>query len=83
MKQKSHGEQIFNVSLLSSDFTPAECGRVAEYQNSIVKAANAELELRDCINVLLQENINQSTAKNDESADEWARKIKEIADNKK
>ena len=78
-----HGEQIFNVSLLSSDFTPAECGRVAEYQNSIVKATNAKQELRDCINVLLQENINQSTAEKDISIDEWAENIKRIANNKK
>ena len=78
-----HGGQHFDVSLLSGDFTPAECGRVAEYQNRIVKSENAEAELRDCINVLLQENINQSTAEKDISDDEWARNIKKIADNKK
>ena len=78
-----HGGQSFDVSLLAADFTPAECGRVAEYQNRIVKSENAKAELRDCINVLLQENINQSTAEKDISDDEWARNIKRIADNKK
>ena len=77
------GGYQFDVSMLSSDFTPKECGRVAEYQNRIVKGDNAKEELMDCIKVLKEEHDNISSDPESLSDEEWAESIRKIAENKK
>lgn len=77
------GGQSFDVSLLAGDFTPAECGRVSEYQNRIIKSENAQAELHDCIKVLLEENLNQTNKSEKIDNDEWAKNLRRLAENKK
>ena len=73
----------FDVSMLAGDFTPAECGRVAMYQNRMVKGDNAKRELADCIKVLLTEKSIKSNSTESLTDEEWASTIREIASNKK
>lgn len=73
---------IFDLSLLGSDFTPAETARVTEFQNRPIKGENAKPELVDCIKVLKGES---QMAQNPEelSDEEWAKNLKMIAESKK
>lgn len=78
-----NGGHSFDASMLSGDFTPAECGRVASYQNRAVKGENAKRELEDCIDVLLYEKENTNADFSEISDEEWAKRIKNIAEKKK
>ena len=73
----------FDVSMLGQDFTPMECGRVAMYQNRMVKGENAKRELADCIKVLKAEKSLKDNGNESLTDEEWASKIREIAKNKK
>jgi len=76
------GGHQFDVSLLSEEFSPAECGRVAEFQNRVVKGENAKTELQDCIKVLIEEHNKISFNPEELSDDEWVKSIKKIAEGK-
>ncbi len=77
------GGHQFDVSLLSEDFSPAECGRVSEYQNRIIKGENAKEELLDCIKVLKDEATSAATNPEELSDEEWAESLQRIAKSKK
>lgn len=78
-----HNGHSFDVTMLGEDFSAAECGRVAEYQNRIVKSDNAQTALLDSIKVLKQEKDSAHTNIDELSVDEWASRIKKIAESKK
>ncbi len=78
-----HNGLTFDVAMLGEDFTPKECGRVAEYQNRMVKGENAAKALMDCIKVLKEEKSNTLSDSGNLSLDEWASRIKKIAESKK
>ena len=73
----------FDVSMLAEDFSPKECGRVAEYQNRSIKGENAKQELLDCIKVLKEEKDGISNDPENLSDEEWPETIKKIAESKK
>ncbi len=77
------GGHTFDISLLTEDFSPQECGRVAEYQNRIIKGENAESELLDCIKVLKSEAEAAATNPEELSDKEWAESLQKIAKQKK
>ncbi len=81
--QVTDGGHSFDVSMLSAEFTPAETGRVAKYQNRAVKGANAKKELDDCITVLKKEKESIIADFSEISDEEWANTIKNIAEKKK
>ncbi len=78
-----HNGINFDVAMLGESFSAQECGRVAEYQNRIVKSDNAKEILLDCIKVLLEEKNNIITDTENLSDDEWASRIRKIAESKK
>ena len=73
----------FDVSMLAGDFTPAECGRVASYQNRLIKGENAPAELKDCIRVLLEEKRKDAENSAELSDEDWAKAMGAIAESKK
>lgn len=72
----------FDAAILGADFTPEECGRVAKYRNYLPKGENAKRELADCTEVLKNEKLRIGVS-SQMSTDEWAQKLKEVANNKK
>ncbi len=78
-----HNGLTFDVTMLGEDFSAAESGRVAEYQNRIAKSDNAKDTLLDSIKVLKQEKDSAVSNVDELSVDEWASRIKKIAESKK
>lgn len=78
------GRPQVDISLLGDSFSPAEMGYIVSLQNGVLAEKNAKTVLNDCIKVILEENAAQSAEKDkDLSIDDWAKKMNEIARNKK
>ena len=75
--------QTVDFSVLGDGFSPAEMGYLVSLQNALGAGNNAQLVLKDCIKVILEEDTrkNGSNLKN-LSVEDWATKIKELADKK-
>ncbi len=80
MMEQLSTSQNFEISLLGSDFTDAEIGYITKLINSDFSSDNPKIVLNDCIKVILEENMLK---KSDDTVDDWALKMKQIADNKK
>ena len=78
------GHPAVDITLLSDRFSPQEMGYIVSLQNSVSAEKNANTVLNDCIKVILEENatVNADNDK-DLSIDEWAQKLKELAQKKK
>ncbi len=74
---------IVDFSVLGDGFSPAEMGYLVSLQNALGAGDNAQLVLNDCIKVILEEDARKrgNDIKN-LSVDDWATKIKELADKK-
>ena len=72
--------QSFDISLLGSEFTDAEIGYISMHINSGFSSDKPKTVLNDCIKVILEEKM---LTKSDDTVDDWALKMKQIADNKK
>ena len=72
--------QNFEISRLNDDFTDAEIGYITMLMNSDFSGDSPKTVLNDCIKVILEENMLK---KSDDTVDDWALKMKQIADNKK
>lgn len=72
--------QSFDISLLGSEFTDAEIGYISMLINSGFSSDKPKTVLNDCIKVILEEKM---LTKSDDTVDDWALKMKQIADNKK
>ena len=72
--------QSFDISLLGSEFTDAEIGYITMLINSGFSSDKPKTVLNDCIKVILEEKM---LTKSDDTVDDWALKMKQIADNKK
>ncbi len=72
--------QSFEISLLHNEFTAAEIGYITMLMNIDFSSDSPKTVLNDCIKVILEENMLK---KSDDNIDDWALKMKEIADNKK
>ncbi|MBR6573208.1 MAG: DNA primase [Clostridia bacterium] len=80
MLEQLSASHNFEISLLSSDFTDGEIGYITMLINSDFSSDNPKTVLNDCIKVILEENMLK---KSDDTVDDWALKMKQIADNKK
>ena len=78
-----HNGLTFDVTMLGEDFSAAESGRVAEYQNRIGGSDNGSDTLLDCIKVLKHEKEIAVSDVNNLSVGEWADRIKKIMETKK
>lgn len=78
-----HEGQIFDLSLLSRQFSPEEMGMLAAIQNRVNTGENAKTELTDCIGVILEEKEKLESAGTGAMSDsDWAEQIKKIAEKK-
>lgn len=74
----------YDISLMSSDFTPEEMGRIAALQNRASGRVNAKAELNDCIAVMLEEKEKQDMPQASEmSGDEWEAYLNKLRETKK
>ena len=78
-----HNSLTFDVTMLGEDFSAAESGKVAEYQNRLAGSDNGKEALLDCIKVLKQEKEISVSDIDNLSVDEWANRIKKIVESKK
>ena len=79
-------ESGFNldVSVFAQKLIPSELGYLVSLQNSDKAGMNAKTVLKDCIEVILKENMLLSASKPKDLSDEdWASKLQEIINNKK
>ncbi|MBQ2274424.1 MAG: hypothetical protein II334_03035, partial [Clostridia bacterium] len=59
-------------------------GYLVALQNGVMAEKNAKTVLNDCIKVILEEKATvNATDDNDLSIEDWAKKMRQIADNKK
>ncbi len=72
-----------DVSLFAEKLLPAELGYLVALQNSEKAGKNAKQVLKDCIEVILEEDIIlNSTANTELSVDDWALSLKNMIDKK-
>ncbi len=77
-------DREFDITYFGDALSAAETGYLVSLQNSVKGDVNAKTVLNDCIRVILEEGINNSTADiKDVSVDDWAEQLKQIAQNKK
>ena len=72
--------QNFEISLLYNDFNDAEIGYISRLMNADFGSDSPKTVLKDCIKVILEENMLKFS---DDNLDDWALKMKQLADNKK
>lgn len=78
------GQPVADITLLGDRLTPQEMGYLVALQNGVMAEKNAKTVLNDCIKVILEEKATvNATDDNDLSIEDWAKKMRQIADNKK
>ncbi len=77
------GGRIIDVSLFAEKLLPGELGYLVSLQNSEKAGKNAKQVLKDCIEVILEEDIILNSASDAElSVDDWASNLKNMIDKK-
>ena len=72
-----------DISLFGESLLPAEIGYVVSLQNSDKAGQNAKIVLKDCIKVILEEDmLNAKGNPKELSVDDWAENLKSIIENK-
>lgn len=72
-----------DISLFTQTFSSSEVGYLVALQNGNKAGNNAKIVLKDCIKVILEENMLLNFDKeNSESTDDWASKLQEIINKK-
>ena len=73
-----------DISVFSEKLLPAEIGYLVSLQNSDKAGKNAKTVLKDCIEVILEEDIilNNSDS-NNSSLEDWANALQNMASKKK
>lgn len=69
-----------DISLFAQRLIPAEIGYLVALQNSDKADKNAEIVLRDCIRVILEEDIISAGGQKDATVEDWAENLKNIID---
>ena len=69
-----------DISLFAQRLIPAEIGYFVALQNSDKADKNAEIVLRDCIRVILEEDIISAGGQKDATVEDWAENLKNIID---
>lgn len=73
-----------DISVFAQKLIPSELGYLVSLQQSDKAGINAKTVLKDCIEVILKENMLLNTAKPQDLSDkDWAEKLQEIINNKK
>ena len=73
-----------DISVFAEKLIPAEIGYLVSLQNSDKAGKNAKTVLKDCIEVILEEdNILNSSNDNNSSVEDWATALQNMADKKK
>ncbi|MBQ2676998.1 MAG: DNA primase [Clostridia bacterium] len=76
--------KAFDITMISSEFSPAEMGRIVLIQNKATVYKDSRRELNDCIAVLKEENNKlQKIDSSNMDNDEFAKAMQKIAKNKK
>ncbi|OJU08685.1 MAG: DNA primase [Clostridiales bacterium 43-6] len=76
-KQLENG--VFDLTLISGEFSTQEMGRIVAIQNKTVAKANAINELADCIRILKDEKENSIIGKASEmETDQWAEALQKL-----
>ena len=72
-----------DISIFAKDLLPAELGYLVALQNGDKASKNAKIVLKDCIEVILEEDIILNTSNNnDASVEDWASNLKNMIDKK-
>ena len=69
-----------DISLFAQRLIPAEIGYLVALQNGDKADKNAEIVLRDCIRVILEEDIMSAGGQKDATVEDWAENLKNIID---
>lgn len=69
-----------DISLFAQRLIPAEIGYFVALQNGDKADKNAEIVLRDCIRVILEEDIISAGGQKDATVEDWAENLKNIID---
>lgn len=69
-----------DISLFAQRLIPAEIGYLVALQNGDKADKNAEIVLRDCIRVILEEDIISAGVQKDATVEDWAENLKNIID---
>lgn len=69
-----------DISLFAQRLIPAEIGYLVALQNGDKADKNAEIALRDCIRVILEEDIISAGGQKDATVEDWAENLKNIID---
>ncbi len=80
LENQLSSSQGFEISHLYNDFTDAEIGYISKLMNTDFNGDSPKTVLKDCIKVILEENMLRFS---DDNLDDWALKMKQLADNKK
>ena len=73
-----------DISVFAQKLLPAEIGFLVSLQNGDKAGINAKTVLKDCISVILEEDIILTTAqKKDASVEDWASDLKNMIDKKR
>lgn len=74
---------VVDFSVIGEDFSPSQMGYLVSLQNAIGAGDNAQLVLKDCIKVILEEDARKKQGNiGNLSVEDWATKLKELADKK-
>ena len=77
------GGKTLDISLFAQKLLPAELGYLVSLQNGDKAGKNAKQVLKDCIEVILEEDILLKTAQNqDASVEDWAQGLRNMIDKK-
>ena len=76
----SDNGQSLDISLFAQKLIPAEIGYLVALQNGNKADKNPEIVLRDCIRVILEEDIISAGGQKDASLEDWAENLKNIID---
>ncbi len=76
-------QDIPDISLLTDRFSPAEIGYLITLQNSSAAQSNYKQVIADCVKVLTKSDNLEIKDNDSLSTDEWAKKMKEIANKKR
>ena len=82
LEAEENGTSI-DISVFAQSFSAAEVGYFVSLQNSNKASNNAKIVLKDCIKVILEENMLLNSSGNEaEGIEDWASKLQEIINKK-
>ena len=76
--------RTLDISVFAQKLLPSEVGYLVSLQNGDKAGNNPKAVLKDCIEVILEENMLLNASKTqDLSVEDWASKLQDIINNKK